>query len=241
MKLITIGGLKTFLDELDKRFQPKDSTGANLKILNEIARRVPSYRYEVKLVQTPNQTIIATANKKEYFETFLIEQGTEIGFKIKADTGYIGGDLSLKSVKVKNDIEVTATEAVLSPELEEGNKIFFDTKGKIYESFKIPPFVNVVKIEIGKKVKYVKVSPQKIYIFSAYVIELPVIEPPEDSMNHKKIYNKKIFGVEIEDENNKSYEIKYFDDTKASEICVFWSKKINEHEYDFDLTIRNDI
>ena len=103
MKIITIETLKTFLDELNKKygteFYSRKEIDDKLKelsktsgytqekadaMMQEIARRVPNYQYEVKIIQKPHQTITATVNGQTYTSDFYAPQGSKFNFCVSA-------------------------------------------------------------------------------------------------------------------------------------------------------------
>lgn len=244
MKLITLESLKIFLDELNKKYGMEFYNKAEIDrkmqelsgtagytqaqvdaMLKEMERRIPSYRYEVKLVQKPHQTITATVGEETYTETFLIERGADVTFSIKSDPGYIPGTLNKKSAHMTQDVEITATDATVSENLEPGSIKISEEGNTIH----VPPKVNVLKLTFGSKSAYVKVSPEEIveyylsfypYIsddiqYKIYVIEMSIAETHRLRQSIISLVN------EISIDNY---------------VTVSWSKEINEHACDYDLT-----
>lgn len=254
MKLITLESLKIFLDELNKKYGMEfyNKAEINRKIqelsgtagytqaqvdamLKEMERRIPSYRYEVKLVQKPHQTITATVGEETYTETFLIERGADVTFSIQSAPGYIPGTLNKKSAHMTQDVEITATDAIVSENLEPGSMKINERGDTIH----VPPKVNVLKLTFGSKSAYVKVLPEKTveyYLsFYPYISTAPSYPHNDDDIQYK------IYVIEMVIAG--THRLRQSIISLVNEISidnyvtVSWSKEINEHACDYDLTV----
>lgn len=247
MKIITVETLKTFLDELnkkygtefyskteadnkyqskgdaytktesDKRYQPKGESGGGSADYAELARRIPSWQWKVTMPKTVNQTVTATVGGKTYTSDFYAQQGSNVTFSVKADAGYVAGSLSTISATLVNDLAVTVAVATESEEIEAGT-IEIDSIGG--DGFVVPPKVSILKLGFTSGDIYVKANSGGRIVFM---------------VNHR--YGETQYEVwsAVFDENqdHKNYQIIKNSD---SEPTISWSKEINEHATDYDWT-----
>lgn len=253
MKIITLDTLKTFLDELNKKygmeFYTKTEVDRKLKglsgttgytqsqvdaLLKELESRVPHYQYKITIKQKPHQTITASANGKTYTETFLAERGTSIAFTVKADQGYIAGTLSHQSFKATQDITVTAADATVPEILKPGEKRLYNGE----TAFLVPPKVSVLKFLFNdrkgvEKSAYVKVTPG-----AQLHLDAKVNDSAEWGYNGEISYSYQIYFLKIS--TPYAYEPfkidKIYGATDDNFITMSWSKEINEHPWDYDIS-----
>lgn len=253
MKIITIETLKAFLDELNKKygteFYTKQEIDKKLKelsktsgytqekadaMMKEIARRIPNYQYEVKLTQKPHQTITATAGDKTYTDTFLIERGATVNFAIKPNPGYIAGTLSKIQLTIKEDVEVTVTDAMENPEIEAGSLEIVEDRTR----FQVPAQVHILQASFGNAIKYIKVNPGGTVYF-----EFSSSFNPPVTIGDTKIgggFTLMKFSI-VNGYSYKTCDIWNNKDELTSDTgtaTISWSKEINEHATDIDFTGR---
>lgn len=161
MKIITVETLKTFLDELnrkygtefysktesDNRYQQKGESSGGDVDYQELARRIPSWQWKVTMPQTVNQTVTATVNGQTYTSDFYAPQGSNVTFSVKADDGLKAGTLSLESVTLTDDVTVTVTDATWEFVLDA--KALFEATSEeqtAMTQFTIPALANVVEL-----------------------------------------------------------------------------------------------
>lgn len=251
MKIITIEALKTFLDELNKKygteFYSRKEIDDKLKelsktsgytqekadaMMQEIARRVPNYQYEVKITQKPHQTITATAGDKTYTDTFLIERGAKVSFSLKPNPGYIAGTLSMKNCTVTKDMEVTVTEAIEPQEVLAGTKTF----SKDYEDILVPPKVHVLKWTWNGKDLYTRVMP-KSYVDITTAENNKKYEITEVDAWFFDGYIPEGEAIDDEDERfTQFYSDNIFSGFSSEPLTVSWSTEINAHLFEYDWT-----
>lgn len=131
----------------------KTATGGSVD-LKDIAERIPNFRYWLRIKQSPNQTITATCEGKEYTADVLLERGRTVTLAVKADVGYIAGTLSKTELTITEDTEITVTEAKEGDEFEAGEfivdaKALFnatDEEAKAMKTFTIPKKAKVVEV-----------------------------------------------------------------------------------------------
>lgn len=250
MKIITLDTLKTFLDELNKKygmeFYTKTEVDRKLKdvsgttgytqsqvdaLLKELESRVPNYLYKITIKQKPHQTITASANGRTYTETFLAERGTIVIFTVKAAQGYMAGTLSHQSFKATQDITVTAADAAVPESLEPGRLKLFGR----WEDFYVPPKVNVLEFRFWSKAFYVKVTPgTELTVFLD--IKEGISFPNGPGAPGQTSYTLRELHIEAY-EPYRDVKIKEINDEGYNNfITVSWSKEINEHPWDYDIS-----
>lgn len=69
--------------------------------------------YTVTITQKPHQTIIVTANGKEYTSSFQIAPGTTVTAKVTPDKGYSAGTLNQTTAIIAGPTEFTVSDATL--------------------------------------------------------------------------------------------------------------------------------
>lgn len=103
----------------------------------------------ITITQTPNQTIVVTANGEEHTETFTAEKDTEWTAKVVPALGYAAGTLSAVGGTLIADVEVSATEATRL-EGTFGAGVYFDKATNTQAvSNKILPSVTKPDVEVG--------------------------------------------------------------------------------------------
>lgn len=236
MKIITVETLKTFLDELNKKYGTEfytkveaDTTfqrkgGGNVDYA-ELARRVPSWQWKVTLPKSDHQTVTATIGEQTYTSDFYAPQGSNVTFGVKADAGYKAGTLSLNSATLTEDVAVTVTEA--TEKLADGSISFPPEYFKSREDFEleVPSKVKVLELKTnagdGDVFTYFKVVPGTKMIWKGELRDGAPIRVI-NAVNYIKI-DPYIFVSNIR-----------FGDAK--EFTFSWSEQINEHATDIDLT-----
>lgn len=201
----------------------------------ELARRIPSWQWKVTMPKTANQTVTATVGGETYTETFYAPGGTSVAFSVKADPGYIAGTLSFAAAVVHDDMTVTVTDATESEEIEAGRRTVTDSS--VPETVPVPPKVHVLKMTANGTSKFVRVAPHGELEFQANSAP-PLIYPnvpddpdvPDFGWCPSLVYLlpgayphnvfEKVFGFSI----------------VTGGVLIEWSKEINEHAVDFDLT-----
>lgn len=240
MKVLTIESLRTFLEELERRYgketyskqeidEKLKSNGGSID-LKDIAERIPNFHYWLRLKQSPKQTITATCDGKEYTADVLIEKGKTVTLAVKADAGYIAGTLSKTELVMNQDTEITVTEATKSEKFEAGSISFppeyFENKYDF--ELEVPTGVRVLKLEqpeytikrggrtktISPEPVYFKVIPDTKTIWYGTLKQYLRVRQIE-TVNYLKLNNS--VGV-------------------YKEFSFSWSKEINEHATDIDLT-----
>lgn len=249
MKVLTIESLRTFLEEIERRYgketyskqeidEKLKSSGGSVD-LKELADRIPNFKYWLRIRQSPNQTITATVDGKEYTADVLIEKGKTVTVTVKADVGYIAGTLSETELVMAEDTEITVTEAkkaegeVAEGEVKAGSVSFppeyFENRNDF--ELEVPTGVNVLKLDthlrsnedynVFREPIYFKVVPgTKLKWTGALSKGNPI--RVITSANH----------ISFEPPINVSNR-RYGDDR---EFTFSWSKEINSHATDIDLT-----
>lgn len=243
MKVLTIESLRTFLEELERRygteFYSKQEIDEKLKScggsvdLKELAERIPNFQYWLRIKQSPKQTVTATCDGKEYTADVLIEKGKTVTVTVKADVGYIAGTLSKTEFIITEDTEIAVTGATKSENLEAGSISFppeyFENRSDF--ELEVPTGVNVLKLDthlrsnkdynVFREPIYFKVVPGTKLKWTG---ELSKDRPIRviTSANH----------ISFEPPINVSNR-RYGDDR---EFTFSWSKEINSHATDIDLT-----
>lgn len=289
MKVITLDGLKAFLDELmgkitrevysksesdnkfarktdaytkaesDARFALKGEGGGSVDY-QELARRIPSWQWKVTMPKTANQTVTATANGQTYTDDFYAPQGSQITFSVKAEPGYIAGFLSTTSATLANDLTVTVTDATESEEIEAGSHTV--TELSVPETVSVPPKVHVLKMTADGTTKFVRVAPhgelefRRNPVISFIVPDDPGAPDPDVPLDHPSIdppsNGPDAPGGPAEPDSKWTPRMRYrapgssfrpvlFDgifgfSIVTGGILIEWSKEINEHAVDVDLT-----
>lgn len=157
MKVLTIESLKTFLEELERKYgketyskqeidEKLKSNGGSVD-LKGLAERIPSWQWKVTMPRTVNQTVTATVGSQTYTSDFYAQKGSNITFSVKADDGLKAGTLSLESVTLTEDVAVTITDATWEYVLD-AKALFGATseEQKAMRQVTIPAFANVVEI-----------------------------------------------------------------------------------------------
>lgn len=240
MKVLTIESLRTFLEELERRYgketyskqeidEKLKSSGGSVD-LKELAERIPNFHYWLRIKQSPKQTITATCDGKEYTADTLIEKGKTVTLAVKADAGYIAGSLSKAELTMNEDVEVTVTEATKSEKLEAGS-ISFPPEyfaNKYDFEFEVPTGVRVLKLE---QPEYTIKRGERTRTISHEPVYFKVI-PGTKTIWHGTL-KQDLRGRRIETVNylklNNSVGV-------DKEFSFSWSKEINEHATDIDLT-----
>ena len=254
MKIITIETLKTFLDELNKKygteFYSRKEIDDKLKelsktsgytqekadaMMQEIARRVPNYQYEVKITQKPHQTITATVNGQTYTSDFYAPQGSAVTFSVSAAGGYNAGTLSLEYVTLKEDTVVTVTEATEIPASASGTKTFGADLPTGYEEFRVPPNVQVLKFTWDRKELYVKVKPQSYIGITINKVDNKY-EVKDDPYVY--LYDGEVpdFIEDGDERYTELYAFNIFYGQSSEPLTVSWSTEINNHSTTEDWT-----
>ncbi|MDU5649238.1 MAG: hypothetical protein E6042_09690 [Haemophilus parainfluenzae] len=239
MKIITVETLKTFLDELnkkygtefyskaesDERYQPKGEGNGGDADFEELARRIPSWQWKVTLPKSDHQTVTATIGEQTYTSDFYAPQGSNVTFSVKADDGFKAGTLSLESVTLTEDVAVTvtaATEKIIAA----GNysAVFKPSEGTTPEPLTVPDDVNVVKITVRSTGKYVyaKVSQGMVLEFST----------DEITVRRQK---RSIYKAAPRDSDSYVYA-DIIDFSRTESFLFEWSSEINKSAIDIDLT-----
>lgn len=239
MKIITVETLKTFLDELnrkygtefysktesDNRYQQKGESSGGDVDYQELARRIPSWQWKVTMPKTINQTVTATVGEQTYTSDFYAPQGSNITFSAKADDGYKAGTLSLESVTLTEDTAVTITEAKEKKLVAGKFEAYFDpASGSMPEPLTIPDCINVVKIYLSARTP--------VY---AKVTEGMVLEFSDDTLTTAR--GTKFAVYKAAPRGGDSYV--YYAKKRASEevwLYLEWSQEINEQTANVDLT-----
>lgn len=202
--------------ESDARYQLK---GENVDF-NELARRIPSWQWKVTMPKTVNQTVTATANRRTYTSDFYAQQGSDVTFGAKADTGYIAGEVSPKSARLDGDLTVTVT-AALSENIAAGSKTFELNSGDSF--FTIPhPNVQVVRLTWGGKDTYVKIGNRRVMGVSM----------TSESSGANKLGIYFMSNLEYMDLVPATGD----NELTHTALVVSWSTEINGHAVDLDLT-----
>ena len=234
-KLITLDGLAVFLSELRKEINAGSGKCFDAE---ELARRIPSWQWKVTMPKTANQTVTATVGEQTYTDDFYAPQGSKVTFSAKADIGYIAGNLSTVSATLSKDLMVTITAAVESENIEAGEKeLEYDG---LHTYFEVPPKVRVIKCLWNSIDVYLKVDPGDTLRFE---IEqdyepakpgFPGLDDPviEDSYS----YLCDEIKVTSKDGSKRRYREAVLPGKSSHMLKVFWSKEINEHAIDHDLT-----
>lgn len=243
MKVLTIESLRTFLEELERRYgketYSKQEIDEKLKSnvgsvdLKGLAERIPNFRYWLRIKQSPNQTITASCEGKEYTADVLIERGKTVTLAVKADDGYKAGTLSETKLIMTEDTEITVTGVINIEKLEAGSISFppeyFENRNDF--ELEVPQGVNVLKLDthlrsnedynVFREPIYFKVVPGTKLKWTG---ELSKDNPIRviTSANH----------ISFEPPINVSNR-RYGDDR---EFTFSWSKEINSHATDIDLT-----
>lgn len=239
MKVLTIESLRTFLEELERRYgketYSKQEIDEKLKSnvgsvdLKGLAERIPNFRYWLRIKQSPNQTITATCEGKEYTADVLIERGKTVTLAVKADDGYKAGTLSETKLIMTEDTEITVTGVINIEKLEAGSISFppeyFENKYDF--EFEVPQGVRVLELNT-KMVKRVGKT-RKIEDLFTYFRVVP---------GTKTIWNGTLLA---RDRNRNINTVNYIKLTNPiyvfnKEFSFSWSKEINEHATDIDLT-----
>lgn len=209
--------------ESDARYQLK---GESIDY-QELARRIPSWQWKVTLPKSDHQTVTATVGDKTYTSDFYAQQGSNVTFSVKADTGYIAGAVSPKSTLLDRDltVTVTVTAATEGKNVEAGSRTITRPSGTV--SVKIPPNVCTVKMTADNRTKFVRVVPQGTLRFlladavgSNWGPALAYDAPGASSSSPSATLFYEIFGV---------YLI-------SGSIVIEWSDDINKRYIDYDLT-----
>ena len=253
-KFITLDGLKVFLDCLNEKygteFYTKTEVDNKLKelsktsgytqekadaMMKEIARRIPNYQYEVKIIQKPHQTITATVNGQTYTSDFYAPQGSKVKFSVSAAGGYNAGTLSLEYVTLKEDTAVTVTEATEIPATASGTKTFGADLPTGYEEFRVSPNVQVLKFTWDRKELYVKVKPQSYMGITINKVDNKY-EVKDDPYVY--LYDGEVPEIiESDDERYTDlYAFNIFYGQSSEPLTVSWSTEINNHSTTEDWT-----
>ncbi len=237
-KVITVNALKMFMDCLNKKyrteFYTKKEIDEKLKScggsvdLKELAERIPNFQYWLRIKQSPKQTVTATCDGKEYTADVLIEKGKTVTVTVKADAGYIAGTLSKTEFIITEDTEIAVTEATKSENLEAGSISFppeyFENRNDF--ELEVPSKVRVLELKIPTRrrvgrtmtiedaFKYFKVVPGTKMIWTGTLAQ--------------KMRLRNIHTINYMELANPIYLDK--------EFSFSWSKEINEHATDIDLT-----
>lgn len=240
MKVLTIESLRTFLEELERRYgketyskqeidEKLKSSGGSVD-LKELADRIPNFKYWLRIRQSPNQTITATVDGKEYTADVLIEKGKTVTVTVKADQGYKAGTLSKTQLTMTEDTEITVTEAINNEKLEAGSisflKEYFINKNDF--EFEVPAGVMVLELEqpeYKRKIGRKSVTTPASYVYFKVVPGTKMIwmGKLDQKLNNRNIRIINYMELANPIKLNKDFSLS-------------WSKEINEHATDIDLT-----
>lgn len=262
MKVLTIESLRTFLDELERRYgketyskqeidEKLKSNGGSID-LKDIAERIPNFRYWLRIKQSPHQTITATCEGKDYTADVLIEKGKTVTLAVKADIGYIAGTLSKTELTITEDTEITVTEARESDEFEAGEfvvdaKALFnatDEEAKAMKTFTIPKKAKVVEVygyKDGERVHCCYFKPTSYT--EPYGIKTGAREIDGDNGEKKYFLGSKktrrYIPVNIDSPTPTAIgEKRYYPISESSSftrLVIAWSPEINTHTPDIEL------
>ncbi|MDU7216282.1 MAG: hypothetical protein E6293_02175 [Dialister sp.] len=233
MKIITVETLKTFLDELnrkygtefytktesDNRYQQKGESSGGDVDYQELARRIPSWQWKVTMPKTINQTVTATVGEQTYTSDFYAQQGSNVTFSVKANTGYIAGAASPTSATLDKDLTVTVT-AASGTNVAAGSKTFELNSGE--SSFTLPQNVQVVKLTWDSKDTYVKIGNRRFLSVN---------------MTNKSGGENKLEVIFASNSEYMDYApVTGDDELTHTALVASWSTEINGHAFDVDIT-----
>lgn len=224
MKIITVETLKKFLDELNKKygteFYTKQEIDEKLKSngesidLKELARRIPSWQWKVTMPQTVNQTVTATAGGQTYTSDFYAQQGSQVAFSARGDTGYIEGTPSPTNTTLTGDLTVTVTAATESKNVEAGTQTFDSEQN----DFLIPLNAQTLKLTWNGKDTYARVTP------GGHVFIMIETYSNEKHMN--------IYYTDRDDSDYLAQTLEH--ERLYTSVVISWSTEINAHAIDID-------
>lgn len=190
--------------ESDARYQAK---GESIDF-QELARRIPSWRWKVTLPKTTHQTVTATVGRQTYTSDFYAQQGSDITFYVRPNTAdYVPGEVSPKSATLDKDLTVTVTAASSKNVAAGAAEITSDEE----HMFMVPQKVHVLKLTFGQKTYYAKVNSGDRFIVmidGGYYI--------------------------IRANKNNAIAPYTMEGLDQDHITASWSTEINEHPFDYD-------
>lgn len=239
MKVLTIESLRTFLDELERRYgketyskqeidEKMKSCGTSID-LKDIAERIPNFRHWLRIKQSPHQTITATCEGKEYTADVLIEKGKTVTLAVKADVGYIAGTLSKTELTLTEDTEITVTEAVKSEKLEAGSISFPPEYFANRNDFELEVPAGVRVLELKSQIQERVNRKWVLKDLFTYFKVVPGTKMYWLGTLQQKLRGRNIHTVNYINLTNPIY-------VENEEFTISWSKEINEHATDIDLT-----
>lgn len=218
----------------DIQNKPNVSGGGSVDYA-ELARRIPSWQWKVTLPKSDHQTVTATVGGRTYTSDFYAPQGSVVTFSVYADGGYNAGTLSLESVTLKEDTAVTITEATEIPAAASGTKTFGADLPMGYESFRVPPNVQVLKFTWNGEDLYTKVRPQSYMDITINKVDNKY---KVESAPSVYLYDGDVPEF-IEDGDERCTKLRasnIFYEQSSEPLTVSWSTEINNHSTKYDWT-----